>query len=112
MKTGEYAGPRYAGGFVMHAEIDPAMEGYVFLTPNLTPDPETGVMVKWDEETFITRFKHGRTQPGSPMPWESYAMMSEMELKALYRYLTSLEPQKSAITKTVYAPGEELPELN
>jgi cytochrome c553 len=112
METGGYAGPKFAGGFVMHAEIDPAMDGYQFITPNLTPDPETGVMAKWDEATFIARFKHGRTQAGSPMPWESYTMMSEMELKALYRYLTSLEPQASTLTKTVFAPGEEIPELN
>ena len=96
----------------MLAEGDPSMEGYMFVTPNLTPDPETGVMVNWDEQTFIERFQYGRLQPGSPMPWEAYAMMNETELKALYRYLQSLEPQKSKVVQAVYAPGEELPEMD
>ncbi len=112
MKTGAFTAPVFSGGFAMLAEGDPSMEGYMFVTPNLTPDPETGVMVNWDEQTFIERFQYGRLQPGSPMPWEAYAMMNETELKALYRYLQSLEPQKSKVVKTVYAPGEELPEMD
>ena len=112
LKTGAFTGPVFSGGFLMPAEYDPEMEGYSFVTPNLTPDPKTGVMVNWDEKTFIERFQFGRLQPGSPMPWEAFALMNETELKALYRYLKSLEPQKSKVVKTVYAPGEELPELD
>ena len=112
LKTGAFTGPVFAGGFVMPAEYDPEMEGYTFITPNLTPDKASGVMALWDEETFVERFQAGRLQPGSPMPWEAFAMMSELELKALYRYLNSLEPQRGPDAKTVYAPGEELPELN
>ena len=110
-KTGVFIRPEFSGGFVMHAEYAPEMEGYIFLTPNITPDPETGVMTNWNEEIFINRFKYGRVHTGSPMPWEGYAMMNEMELKALFRYLNSLEPQKGITKKTVFAPGEELPEL-
>jgi mono/diheme cytochrome c family protein len=111
LKTGAYTGPKFSGGFMMPAENDPEMEGYNFVSPNLTPDPKTGVIVNWDEKTFIERFQAGRLQAGSPMPWEAFAMMNETELKALYRYLRSLEPQTSKVRKTVYAPGEELPEL-
>lgn len=110
MKTGAFTGPAFAGGFAMPAEYDPEMAGYMFLSPNLTPDPETGVIALWDEETFVERFQYGRLQPGSPMPWEAFAMMNEMELKALFRYFNSLEPQVSSVTKTVFEPGEELPE--
>lgn len=110
MKTGAFTGPRYAGGFPMASEYDEETKGYMFLTPNITPDPETGIMALWDEETFIERFQYGRLQPGSPMPWEAFAMMNEMELKALYRYLQSLEPQKSNVSKIIFEPGEELPE--
>jgi len=95
----------------MDAEIDPEMIGYKFLTPNITPDPETGIMAEWDEDFFIERFKYGRLLPGSPMPWEAFAMMNEMELKDLYRYLMSLEPQTSNVSRTVFAPDEELPDF-
>jgi len=110
MKTGAFTGPLYAGGLPLPSEYAPEMDGYMFLTPNITPDLETGVIAHWDEQTFIERFQYGRLQPGSPMPWEAYAMMNEIELKALFRYLLSLEPQKSNVIKTVYEPGEELPE--
>lgn len=112
MKTGAFIGPAFSGGFAMPAEYEPTMEGYMFLTPNLTPDPQTGVMYNWDEQSFIEKFQYGRLQPGSPMPWEAYAMMNEMELRALYRYLKSLDPQKSFVTKTVFEPGVELPVMN
>ena len=111
LKTGAFTGPLFAGGFPMPAEYAPEMEGYVFMTPNLTPNKADGVMALWDEETFIQRFQVGRLQPGSPMPWEAFALMNEMELKALYRYLISLEAQKGpGGAKIVYEPGEELPE--
>ena len=38
-------------------------------------------------------------------------MMNELELKALYRYLISLDPVDYNIPKIVIEPGEELPEL-
>lgn len=110
LKTGAMAGPLYAGGLVMEAEGDPEAAGYRFIAPNITPDQETGIMAIWDEEGFIQRFKEGRMVAGSPMPWEAYAMMNDTELKALYRYLMSIEPVVNDIPKIVFAPGEELPE--
>ena len=44
-----------------------------FYTPNLTPDPKTGRIAAWDEETFVTRFRGGKAFAGSHMPWEHFA---------------------------------------
>lgn len=110
LKTGAYINPLYSGGFLMPAEGDPEMEGYMFISPNITPDPESGIIAAWDEQTFIERFQYGRLQPGSPMPWEAYATMTELDLKAVFRYLNTLEPVKSNITQTVFEPGEAIPE--
>ena len=52
-----------------------------------------------------------KTYEGGPMPWGMYSRMSENDLKALYRYLHSLEPVEFAVEKTVYVPGEQIPEL-
>jgi hypothetical protein len=90
MMTGEYIGPEYAGGLVF--EPAPDTRGWEFVTPNLTADPETGVMTKWSEEAFINRFRMGRVNPGSPMPWGSFAKFDDIDLKALYRFLRSVEP--------------------
>ncbi|HZI53447.1 MAG TPA: cytochrome c [Chitinophagaceae bacterium] len=107
LKTGEFTGPAFAGGFEMAA--DEFTEGFSFVTPNLTPDPETGIMANWNESTFVSRFRSGRVHKGSPMPWGAFSRMNEVDLKALYRYLKSLDPVKNKIEKTVFAPGEKLP---
>jgi hypothetical protein len=44
------------------------------------------------------------------MPWGFFSRMSEVDLKALYRYLRSLKPVSNKIEKTMYAAGEKLPE--
>lgn len=73
---------------------DPTM---VYRMPNLTPDPDTGVMAKWDEEQFVSRFKAGRLKPSSKMPWEAFREMTDSDLRSVYRYLQSLPPVKNYI---------------
>jgi hypothetical protein len=107
LKTGAFTGKPFAGGFVMPPDV--FSKGYTFVTPNLTPDKETGILSQWSEQGFINRFRSGRVHPTSPMPWGCFSRMNDVELKALYRYLTSLEPVSKRIEKTSYAPGEKLP---
>jgi hypothetical protein len=46
-----------------------------------------------DRATFVARFlRGGRHYPGSPMPWECYARMSENDAAALYEFLHALPP--------------------
>jgi len=104
LKTGKEIGPQFAGGFVLPP--DAFSEFKTFVSPNLTPDPETGVMAAWNETAFINRM-HARVHK-SAMPWGSFSRMNDLELKALYRYLHSLNPIKNKIEKTVYEKGEEV----
>jgi len=108
MKTGAFIGTPFAGGLQM--EPDVFTEGYGFITPNLTPDPETGVIATWNEQAFINRFKAGRVIKNSAMPWGSFSRINELELKAIYRYLKSLEPVKNKVPKTIFPPGDKMPE--
>lgn len=107
-KSGKQTGPDFAGGGVFPA--DNLSGGYAFVSPNLTPDASTGVLAGWTEKMFIDRFRAGRVIKGSPMPWGSFSRMNEVDMKALYRYLKSLEPKEFKVAKTVYAPGEEMPD--
>ncbi len=107
-KTGEPIGAPSAGGWYLPAGIQ--SNGFSFVTPNLTPDEETGIMAGWNETAFISRFRAGRIYAGSPMPWGAFSRMNEVELKAIYRYLKSLDPVSNKIEKVVYAPGEEVPQ--
>ncbi|HNB81817.1 MAG TPA: hypothetical protein PLP14_06955 [Chitinophagaceae bacterium] len=105
MKTGAFLGESFAGGG--YFEADQFSEGKSFVSPNLTPDPETGIMNGWTETTFINRFHQGRIHKGSPMPWGSFSRINDLELKAIYRYLQSLKPVKNKIPKIVYQKGEK-----
>jgi mono/diheme cytochrome c family protein len=107
MKTGEFTGVPFAGGLALPP--DSFSEGYSYVTPNLTTDEETGVMAQWNEKSFINRFRAGRMHRTSPMPWGVFSRMNEVELKAIYRYLHTLQPVKRKVEKTVYAPGEAVP---
>lgn len=108
LKTGEFTGHGFAGG--MYFAPEPFSEGFAFVSPNITPDPETGIMAAWDENTFKHRFHAGRIYTGTPMPWGAFSRLDEMEIKALYKYIQSLEPVNRKVQKIVFAPGEELPE--
>jgi mono/diheme cytochrome c family protein len=104
LESGAFTGEPFAGGFYMPPE--PFSEGYSFVTPNLTPDPETGIIADWDEDLFLDRFKSGRIYKGTPMPWGAYSRMPDGDVKALYRYLQTLKPVHNNLEKLVFAPGE------
>lgn len=105
--TGNQVNADFAGGGVFPP--NQWSKGYGFVSPNLTPDKKTGHIAAWSEQQFIDRFKGGRLYEGSPMPWGFVSRMSENDIKALYRYLHSLEPVEFAVEKIVYEPGEEMP---
>ncbi len=107
LKTGKFIGEPFAGGFFMPAEA--ASKGYSFVTPNLTPHKATGRLTEWNENAFVARFKLGRIQETSPMPWDAFSRLNEVEIRAVYRYLNSIPPVENKIEKTVFAPGEPLP---
>lgn len=95
LKSGEFTGPKFSGGLAFEEA------SATFITPNLTPDPETGLLAQWTEEAFVQRLKAGLVHEGTPMPWSSFAMMDEVDIKAIYRYLKSLPPTKNLIEQTV-----------
>lgn len=90
MMTGAYIGGDFGGGNIMGS--DPHIPGLSFVTPNLTPHPTDGHMIDWDEEIFVERMQAGRVHRGSPMPWGANSKMTETELKAIWRFLQTLEP--------------------
>ncbi|MEZ4675954.1 MAG: hypothetical protein R2932_17140 [Caldilineaceae bacterium] len=68
--------------------------------PNLTPG---GALASWTEADFITALRTGRTPDGrelsAAMPWRGYAQMTEIELRALWAYLQTLEAQASTLVE-------------
>lgn len=66
-----------------------------FYTPNLTPDPETG-LGGWSADDFVQALKHGVSPDGDPyypaFPYPSYAGMTEDDARAIFAYLQTVEP--------------------
>jgi len=96
LKSGAYIGPFFAGGFEMEGD-----KNHIFHTPNISPDKKTGHIYNWTEEDFLNRFHKGKIYPQSPMPWGPFSHMSDMEIKAIYRFLQTVQPQENKIDKIV-----------
>jgi len=96
--TGAFIGPELAGGFPFEVfdENGKIVMGKHLVSPNLTNDIATGVMADWTQEDFINRFRAGEIIKGTPMPWGPFSRMSDMELKAIYKYLNTVSPTKLA----------------
>jgi hypothetical protein len=91
MNTGKYIGKDLAGGPVMGGD---SKTGKILVAPNITPDPETGVLRNWTFEQFKTRFRMGKAIPESIMPWGQFKHMTDLELLAIWKYLHSVKPVK------------------
>ncbi|MCB9185487.1 MAG: cytochrome c [Flavobacteriales bacterium] len=104
LKTGAFIGEPYAGGMVFE---DASTQYWRYVTPNITPDPETGIMSNWSETQFIERMRGGRVHVTSPMPWGPFSRLDDTDLKALYRFLQTVKPIKQDNTPHVTAPAEK-----
>jgi mono/diheme cytochrome c family protein len=82
-------GPAYSGGV---PEADAVNAGFEITAPNLTPDPRTGHIARWTEDQFVARFASGRVIDGSIMPWEAFGLMTEEDVRSIYRYLRTIAP--------------------
>ena len=97
---GALTGPAFGGGQRMDVAADATK---VFVSPNLTPDPGTGPVGAWPEDTFVARFRVGEVIPGTPMPWGAYARLTDDDIRAVYRYLRSLPPTPNQTGPAVQA---------
>ena len=67
----------------------------VFYSPNITPDPETGIG-GWSDQQFIRAFRSGVAPDGShyfpAFPYTSYTGVTDGDLIEMKRHLDSLPP--------------------
>jgi len=101
--TGAYIGPDFAGGLKFESDKE---KGAYCVTPNLTPDKETGRITGWSQEQFVNRFRQKKIIAISDMPWDQFRNMSDADLKAIYKYLVSLTPIKNATGPTYVSAME------
>jgi mono/diheme cytochrome c family protein len=96
---GPLAGMELAGGLVIE---EPE---FTVVTPNITPDPETGIG-RWSDEEIIAAIREGRRPDGSiigpPMPIGLYRGMSDRDVQALVLYLRQLPPVRNEVPRSEY----------
>ena len=90
-------GEKFAGGLYMQTPVG------ALSTPNLTPDPETGIG-KWTDDQFYRALHEGIDDeghylyPAFPFPW--FTKVTKDDAMAIKAYLFSLKP--------VHAPRKEI----
>jgi hypothetical protein len=73
------------------------------VTPNLTPDPETGAG-NWSDDQLARAIREGVGHDGRAlfplMPYQAYRVLSEEDLASIVVYLRSLPPVRNPLPKT------------
>lgn len=72
----------------------------VFVGPNLTPDPETG-LGKWSKAEVAKTIRTGTRPDGRQlapiMPWRAFAHLSQADALAIAAFLKTLPPVKNKV---------------
>jgi mono/diheme cytochrome c family protein len=78
-----------AGGKVIHTRVGR------FYSPNLTPDPETGIGT-WSEAAFTRAVREGVSRDGRHLfpvfPYTHYTQLADADVHALYAYFMTRPP--------------------
>ena len=72
----------------------------ILVSPNITPDRETGIGA-WSDDEFDAAVRKGRRRDGKllypAMPFPYFARMSQQEVKDIRTYLATVEPVHNAV---------------
>ena len=97
--AGNLPGMTLAGGSVFDERPFRAV------SPNITPDPETGIG-RWTDAQLIRAIREGKrpdgTTIGPPMPFELYRGLSDADVAAMVAYLRTVPPVRNAVARSEY----------
>jgi hypothetical protein len=81
-----------------------------FVSRNLTPDPETGLARRSDDEVKrVLRsgvFPDGHVVPATTMPWANFSNWTEEDRHAVLVYLRHLKPVHNKIPDPIFTPNQ------
>ncbi|WP_300298791.1 cytochrome c [Ferrovibrio sp.] len=70
-----------------------------FFSPNITPDPETGIG-RWSEADFVKAMRKGLSPAGEnyfpSFPYTAFAKITDADMQALWAYLRAQPPVRQA----------------
>jgi mono/diheme cytochrome c family protein len=99
-KTNNYLQPEKSEGYFGGGNKPLNTEGKIMVTPNLTPDNETG-LGKWTQDKFVKAIKSGLVEGSESLryPMVPFAYLTDDEAAAIYLYLRTIPPIKNKIVK-------------
>ena len=102
-KTGQFSGEPFAGGRILNAEPYSGLsKGYEYITPNLTPDKETGIGNISDAE-LARSLRYMVSHKNKFMaPFMAFQGLSNEDLTAIISFLRSQEPVKHKVEPSEY----------
>lgn len=102
-KTNNFVEPRLSEGYFGGGNKPLDNEGRVMLTPNLTPDKETGIG-NWSKLKFINAVRFGLVEGDRALlyPMLPYSHLSETEAGAIFDYLQTIPPIKNKVPRSEY----------
>lgn len=102
-KTNDFLKPEQSQGYFGGGNKPLNQEGQVMLTPNLTPDSETGIG-NWTEQQFIQAVKYGlkEGEPALQYPMNPYAQLTDAEAGAIFYYLKTIPPIKNEVARSIH----------
>jgi hypothetical protein len=84
-----------------------------YVSRNLTPDPETGLARRTDDEVKrVLRsgvFPDGHVAPYTAMPWASFSNWTEEDRHAVVAYLRHIPAVRHAIPEPDFSPAPLVP---
>jgi mono/diheme cytochrome c family protein len=96
---GDVPAMQLAGGF----RLDDSFGTWV--TPNITPDPETGIG-RWTDDEVIRAIREGRGRDGKtlgpPMPFDLYRRLADGDVKAMVAYLRTVPSVRNVVPRSQY----------
>jgi mono/diheme cytochrome c family protein len=96
---GDVPGKHLAGGF----RVDDTFGTWI--TPNITPDPATGIG-RWTDAEIIRVIREGKRPDGRtlgpPMPFDLYRRLSDGDVKAMVAYLRTVPPIHQVVPRSQY----------
>jgi mono/diheme cytochrome c family protein len=96
---GDVPGKHLAGGFRM----DDTFGNWI--TPNITPDPLTGIG-RWTDGEIIRAIREGKRPDGQtlgpPMPFDLYRRLADSDVEAMVAYLRSVPPIQNLVPRSQY----------
>lgn len=101
-KTNNFLTPELSEGYFGGGNKPLNKKGEVMVTPNLTPDVETGIG-SWSEAKFIKALKFGVKEGEEALryPMVPYPHLSDVEAKAIYEYLKTIPPIQNKVERSV-----------